>query len=123
MKLTENNELVMDSLNYMNFTSESSAKDYKKSLDTCREIIKKIYDVDYKDYHNIGIKSYDRMHMECRDIYLYTSCFIMGIPMALLSELENITVTEIFKIIRSINNRKSMEDRELFSKIFNHIQN
>ena len=123
MKLTENNELVMDSLNYMNFTSESSAKDYKKSLDTCREIIKKIYDVDYKDYHNIGIKSYDRMHMECRDIYLYTSCFIMGIPMALLSELENITVTEIFKIIRSINNRKSIEDRELFSKIFNHIQN
>jgi hypothetical protein len=123
MKLTENNELVMDSLNYMNFTSESSAKDYKKSLDTCREIIKKIYDVDYKDYHNIGIKSYDRMHMECRNIYLYTSCFIMGIPMALLSELENITVTEIFKIVRSINNRKSMEDRELFSKIFNHIQN
>ena len=123
MKLTENNELVMDSLNYMNFTSESSAKDYKKSLDTCREIIKKIYDVDYKDYHNIGIKSYDRIHMECRNIYLYTSCFIMGIPMALLSELENITVTEIFKIVRSINNRKSMEDRELFSKIFNHIQN
>ena len=123
MKLTENNELVMDSLNYMNFTSESSAKDYKKSLDTCREIIKKIYDVDYKDYHNIGIKSYNRMHMECRNIYLYTSCFIMGIPMALLSELENITVTEIFKIVRSINNRKSMEDRELFSKIFNHIQN
>ena len=123
MKLTENNELVMDSLNYMNFTSESSAKDYKKSLDTCREIIKKIYDVDYKDYHNIGIKSYNRMHMECRNIYLYTSCFIMGIPMALLSELENITVTEIFKIIRSINNRKSIEDRELFSKIFNHIQN
>ena len=123
MKLTENNELVMDSLNYMNFTSESSAKDYKKSLDTCREIIKKIYDVDYKDYHNIGIKSYDRIHMECRNIYLYTSCFIMGIPMALLSELENITVTEIFKIIRSINNRKSIEDRELFSKIFNHIQN
>ena len=123
MKLTENNELVMDSLNYMNFTSESSARDYKKSLDTCREIIKKIYDVDYKDYHNIGIKSYNRMHMECRNIYLYTSCFIMGIPMALLSELENITVTEIFKIIRSINNRKSMEDRELFSKIFNHIQN
>ena len=123
MKLTENNELVMDSLNYMNFTSESSAKDYKKSLDTCREIIKKIYDVDYKDYHNIGIKSYDRMHMECRNIYLYTSCFIMGIPMALLSELENITVTEIFKIVRSINNRKSIEDRELFSKIFNHIQN
>lgn len=123
MKLTENNELVMDSLNYMNFTSESSARDYKKSLDTCREIIKKIYDVDYKDYHNIGIKSYNRMHMECRNIYLYTSCFIMGIPMALLSELENITVTEIFKIIRSINNRKSIEDRELFSKIFNHIQN
>ena len=123
MKLTENNELVMDSLNYMNFTSESSAKDYRKSLDTCREIIKKIYDVDYKDYHNIGIKSYDRIHMECRNIYLYTSCFIMGIPMALLSELENITVTEIFKIIRSINNRKSIEDRELFSKIFNHIQN
>ena len=123
MKLTENNELVMDSLNYMNFTSESSAKDYKKSLDTCREIIKKIYDVDYKDYHNIGIKSYNRMHMECRNIYLYTSCFIMGIPMALLSELENITVTEIFKIVRSINNRKSIEDRELFSKIFNHIQN
>ena len=123
MKLTENNELVMDSLNYMNFTSESSAKDYKKSLDTCREIIKKIYDVDYKDYHNIGIKSYDRIHMECRNIYLYTSCFIMGIPMALLSELENITVTEIFKIVRSINNRKSIEDRELFSKIFNHIQN
>jgi hypothetical protein len=123
MKLTENNELVMDSLNYMNFTSESSARDYKKSLDTCREIIKKIYDVDYKDYHNIGIKSYNRMHMECRNIYLYTSCFIMGIPMALLSELENITVTEIFKIVRSINNRKSMEDRELFSKIFNHIQN
>ena len=123
MKLTENNELVMDSLNYMNFTSESSARDYKKSLDTCREIIKKIYDVDYKDYHNIGIKSYDRIHMECRNIYLYTSCFIMGIPMALLSELENITVTEIFKIVRSINNRKSIEDRELFSKIFNHIQN
>jgi hypothetical protein len=123
MKLTENNELVMDSLNYMNFTSESSARDYKKSLDTCREIIKKIYDVDYKDYHNIGIKSYNRMHMECRNIYLYTSCFIMGIPMALLSELENITVTEIFKIVRSINNRKSIEDRELFSKIFNHIQN
>ena len=123
MKLTENNELVMDSLNYMNFTSESSARDYKKSLDTCREIIKKIYDVDYKDYHNIGIKSYDRIHMECRNIYLYTSCFIMGIPMDVLSELENITVTEIFKIIRSINNRKSLEDRELFGKIFNHIQN
>jgi len=123
MKLTENNELVMDSLNYMNFTSESSARDYKKSLDTCREIIKKIYDVDYKDYHNIGIKSYDRIHMECRNIYLYTSCFIMGIPMDVLSELENITVTEIFKIVRSINNRKSIEDRELFSKIFNHIQN
>ena len=123
MKLTENNELVMDSLNYMNFTSESSAKDYKKSLDTCREIIKKIYDVDYKDYHNISIKSYNKMHMECRNIYLYTSCFIMGIPMDVLSELENLTVTEIFKIIRSINNRKSLEDRELFSKIFNHIQN
>ncbi len=123
MKLTEDNELVMDSLNYMNCTSESSARDYKKSLDTCREIIKKIYDVDYKDYHNIGIKSYNRMHMECRNIYLYTSCFIMGIPMALLSELENITVTEIFKIVRSINNRKSIEDRELFSKIFNRIQN
>ena len=97
MKLTENNELVMDSLNYMNFTSDSSAKDYKKSLDTCREIIKKIYDVDYKDYHNIGIKSYNRMHMECRNIYLYTSCFIMGISIDVLSELENLTVTEIFK--------------------------
>lgn len=123
MKLTENNELVMDSLNYMNFTSESSARDYKKSLDTCREIIKNIYDVDYKDYHNIGIKSYNRMHMECRNIYLYTSCFIMGIPMDVLSELENLTVTEISKIVRSINNRKSIEDRELFSKIFNYIQN
>lgn len=123
MKLTANTELVMDSLNYMNFTSDSSAKDYKKSLDTCREIIKKIYDVDYKDYHNIGIKSYNRMHMECRNIYLYTSYFIMGIPMAVLSELENITVAEISKIVRSINNRKSIEDRKLFSKIFNHIEN
>lgn len=123
MKLTANTELVMDSLNYMNFTSESSARNYKKSLDTCREIIKNIYDVDYKDYHNIGIKSYDRMHMECRNIYLYTSCFIMGIPMDVLSELENLSVTEISKIVRSINNRKSMEDRELFSKIFNYIQN
>jgi hypothetical protein len=122
MKLTENNELVMDSLNYMNFTSDSSAKDYKKSLDTCREIIKKIYDVDYKDYHNIGIKSYNRMHMECRNIYLYTSCFIMGISIDVLSELENVSVTEITKIIKSINNRKSFEDRELFSKIFNHIK-
>lgn len=123
MKLTSNNELVMDSLNYMNFTSDSSAKDYKKSLDTCREIIKKIYDVDYKDYHNVGIKSYNSIHMECRNIYLYTSCFIMGIPMYVLSELENITVIEISKILRSINNRKSIEDRNLFGKIFNHIQN
>lgn len=38
-----------------------------------------------------------------------------------ISEIENISVPEIIKIIKSINYRKSLEDRKIFEKIFKSI--
>jgi hypothetical protein len=111
----------MKGLNYMNFSSNTTIKEYEISLSSCRDIIKNIFDVEYKEYHNIGIKSYNKYHIECRDMYVYTSCFIMGIPETIISEIENINTYEIEKIIKSINKRKSIEDRKLFGKIFGLI--
>jgi len=111
----------MKGLNCMNFSSDTTIKEYEISLSICRDIIKNIFDVDYKEYHNIGIKSYNKHHIECRDMYVYTSCFIMGIPETIISEIENINTYDIEKIIKSINKRKSIEDRKLFGKIFKSI--
>lgn len=111
----------MKGLNYMNFSSDTTINEYNISLSSCRDIIEEIFDIKYKEYHNIGIKSYNKYHIECRDMYLYTSCFILGIPETILSEIENISVPEIIKIIKSINYRKSLEDRKIFEKIFKSI--
>ena len=46
----------------------------------------------------------------------------MGVPLDILCELENINRSEVTKIINSINNRKSYDDRQLFCKIINYIQ-
>jgi hypothetical protein len=105
----------------MNFSHDTTIKEYEFSLGVSKQIIKDIFDVEYKEYHNIGIKSYNRYHIECRDMYVYTSCFIMGIPETIISEIENINTYEIDKIINSINKRKSIEDRKLFGKIFGLI--
>jgi hypothetical protein len=111
----------MKGLNCMNFSSNTTMDEYVISLSISKQIIKDIFDVEYKEYHNIGIKSYNSLHVECRDMYLYTSCFIMGIPETILSETENIDVLEINKIIKSVNNRKSPEDRKVFGRIFGLI--
>lgn len=108
----------MKGLNCMNFSSDTTMNEYETSLSGCRDIIKEIFDINYNEYHNIGIKSYNKHHIECRDMYIYTSCFIMGVPETILSKNENINVLEIEKIIKSINNRKSIEDRKVFGRIF-----
>ena len=33
--------------------SDVNTNDYNKSLNICKDIIKEIYNVDYKEYHNI----------------------------------------------------------------------
>ena len=111
----------MKGLNYMDFSSDTTMTEYEISLSSCRDIIEEIFDIKYKEYHNVGIKSYNRYHIECRDMYVYTSCFIMGVPETIVGEIENINTYEIDKIIKSINNRKSPEDRKLFGKIFKSI--
>jgi hypothetical protein len=111
----------MKGLNYMNFSHDTTITEYEISLSSCRDIIEEIFDIKYKEYHNIGIKSYNKYYIECRDMYVYTSCFIMGVPETILSEIENINTYEIDKIINSINKRKSIEDRKLFGKIFKFI--
>lgn len=111
----------MESLNCMNFSSSTKMNEYEISLDKCKDIIKDIFDTNYAEYHNIGIKSYNKLHIECRNMYLYISCYIMGIPASILSEIENINISDIDKIIKSINCRKSIEDRKIFGKIFEII--
>lgn len=108
----------MKGLNYMDFSSDTTMTEYEISLSSCRDIIEEIFDIKYKEYHNVGIKSYNRYHIECRDMYVYTSCFIMGVPETIVGEIENINTYEIDKIIKSINKRKSPEDRKVFGRIF-----
>ena len=93
----------MKGLNCMNFSHDTTIKEYEISLSICRDIIKNIFDVDYKEYHNIGIKSYNKYYIECRDMYVYTSCFIMGVPETIISEIENINTYRYGKFHKSTN--------------------
>jgi len=111
----------MKGLNYMNFSSDTTMNEYEISLSCCIDIIEDIFDIKYKEYHNIGIKSYNKDIVECRDMHVYVSCFIMGVPESIVSKIENIGIHEINKIVKSVNGRKSLGDRKIFGKIFKSI--